>query len=537
MLYSCGTTGSEIPYVQNIDEIPPAALATVASQSGDFTIKPGDLLQINVSASNSESVAPFNKIQYVPTLGSGYGLNYGAMSSIFYLVDDNGNIDFPVLGRLHIKGMTKRALEDYVASLIYPRYLNENPGVECRIQNFRVYCLGEFAHPGVIQAENGRLNMIEAIAMCGDLTLQGRRDNVLLIRTDPMNQSNTLYVAKNSDLAMWTFHAIENDLYYLTVNGQYLRIDANGSLTLADEPDEKCQIRVIPGTGSNAGKVCLLGKTTHSSISLADNNTSFSTNANTTSSNAWQNLVEYSVYSEDDFVQYSAHKVSVSDSVNVANGKQVIIYTRVWNETEKKYEFFAIDHNGDVLPCYESGDSLLWIGTQINTLLWNFTEYYRPGTTVPNGYYELQNAYEEVASFWETLLNNLDAFQDYIQLTRQDKTISSMRENNLLLKPVTQMALAHVARMAKQKELPWVEIVDKLNRISWSFDNELWFNLLVIGSANKKMITGKEAVRGVGMVIAYLVMGDKMTKAEIEDVKTIYGNAKNNADEPLPPMV
>ena len=162
---------------------------------------------------------------------------------------------------------------------------------------------------------------------------------------------------------------------------------------------------------------------------------------------------------------------------------------------------------------------------------------YRYSTKVLPGENELQNAYEEVAGFWEILLNNLDAFQEYIQLTRQDKTISSMRENNLLLKPVTQMALAHVARMAKQKELSWEEIVDKLNCISWSFDNELWFNLLVIGSANKKMITGKEAVRGVGMVIAYLVMGNEMTKTEIEDVKTIYGNAKNNADEPLPPMV
>ena len=150
---------------------------------------------------------------------------------------------------------------------------------------------------------------------------------------------------------------------------------------------------------------------------------------------------------------------------------------------------------------------------------------------------ELQEAYGEVANFWKALLNNLDAFQEYIQLTRRDKTISSMRENNLLLKPVTQMALAHVARMAKNKNLAWKDIVEKLNKISWSFDNELWFNLLVIGSANKKMITGKEAVRGVGMVISYLVMGDKMTKAELADVKTIYGNAKNNPNEPLPPMV
>lgn len=150
---------------------------------------------------------------------------------------------------------------------------------------------------------------------------------------------------------------------------------------------------------------------------------------------------------------------------------------------------------------------------------------------------DVKAAYNEVAEYWKVLLNNLDAFQEYIQLTRHDKPISVMREKNLLFKPVTQMALAHVAKMAKAKGLLWEDIVEKLNKISWSFDNELWINLLVIGSTNKKMITGKEAVRGVGMVISYLVMGDKMTKAELADVKTVYTNAKNNPDEPLPARV
>lgn len=189
MFVAC-TTEKEIPYMTNIDSIPAAALAAVTTQAGDFTIKPGDMLQINVSASNSDAVRPFNKIQYVPTLGSSGGSlsTMGDRSTVFYLVDDNGNIDFPVLGKLHISGMTKNSLEDYIASLIYPRYLTELPNVECRIQNFRVFCIGEFNGTGVVNAQNGRLNLIEAIAMAGDLTLQGRRDNILLIRTDPSGQ-------------------------------------------------------------------------------------------------------------------------------------------------------------------------------------------------------------------------------------------------------------------------------------------------------------------------------------------------------------
>ena len=220
ILISCGTEGKEIPYMQNIDQLPAGALATAASQTGDFTIKPGDLLQINVSSSNADAVKPFNKIQYIPTLGSNNITTMGDRSSVFYLVDDNGNIDFPVLGKLHIRGMTKHALEDYVASLIYPRYLTEKPEIECRIQNFRVFCLGDFNRPGVIQAENGRLNLIEAIALSGDLTLQGQRENIMLIRTDPSGQR---YV-KRIDLTdanvmnMPEFELQQNDILYVEPN-------------------------------------------------------------------------------------------------------------------------------------------------------------------------------------------------------------------------------------------------------------------------------------------------------------------------------
>ena len=204
----------------NIDQIPSAALAAATTQAGDFTIKPGDLLQINVSASNSDAVKPFNKVQYIPTLGTMNTFAMGDNSSVFYLVDDNGNIEFPVLGRLHISGMTKMSLENYIESLIYPRYLTERPGVECRIQNFRIFCIGEFAQPGVIEATNGRLNLIEAIAMSGDLTLQGRRDNIMLIRTDPNGQRyvKRINLGDANFMTMPEFELQQNDILYVQPN-------------------------------------------------------------------------------------------------------------------------------------------------------------------------------------------------------------------------------------------------------------------------------------------------------------------------------
>ena len=124
-----------------------------------------------------------------------------------------------------------------------------------------------------------------------------------------------------------------------------------------------------------------------------------------------------------------------------------------------------------------------------------------------------------------------------MRLTDLDKPISALRENNLLLKPVTQMALAHAARMTRVHNLRWEDVVEKINRIDWSFSNELWFNILIIPSANKKMITGKDAIRGAGMVIAYLVMGNMMNDDEKAYVKQIINNARATEDAELPPMI
>ena len=99
------------------------------------------------------------------------------------------------------------------------------------------------------------------------------------------------------------------------------------------------------------------------------------------------------------------------------------------------------------------------------------------------------------------------------------------------------MALAHVVLMAQRKEISWASIVDKLNYIDWSFNNDLWFNILVIGSADKKMITGKESIRSAGMVIAYMTIGNRMTRSEVDDVRQIIRNARNDENAPLPSVI
>ena len=139
--------------------------------------------------------------------------------------------------------------------------------------------------------------------------------------------------------------------------------------------------------------------------------------------------------------------------------------------------------------------------------------------------------------FWSVLLEKISVYRQYLDLTEKNKPVSKLRAENLLMKPVTQMALAHVAYMAACKKISWEKVAEKLDKIDWSFENSLWFNILVIGSTRKKMITGKESVRAAGMVISYITMGGVMTKPEIKDVIEIISNARNNEGFTLPEII
>ena len=156
---------------------------------------------------------------------------------------------------------------------------------------------------------------------------------------------------------------------------------------------------------------------------------------------------------------------------------------------------------------------------------------------MPSDEDEIEEAFDENTEFWTELLNGMDVYQEYLDLTRKDKPISNLRDQNLLMKPVTHMALAHVAYFAKKHRAAWGDVVAKLNKVNWSMDNSVWFNILVIPAKKKKVITGKESIRAAGMVISYMVMSDKMSVAEVEEVKEIISNATNAQSNDLPEKV
>ena len=228
LMTSCNTQ-KDIPYMIGANELPPEVLQS-AAKANDPVVMPGDMLQINVISRNAEAVKPFNKIDYVSKLGNNTNIgNNGENSMYYYLVDANGNIEYPYLGTLHIGGMSKSAVENHIASLIYPRYLTERPGVEVRFQNFRVYILGEVKSPGEIKATNGRLNLLEAIAMAGDLTIQGRRDNVMIVRTnsDGSRSIQTVNMNDKNMIISPSFNLQQNDIIYVEPNSSKARSSWN----------------------------------------------------------------------------------------------------------------------------------------------------------------------------------------------------------------------------------------------------------------------------------------------------------------------
>lgn len=219
ILAGCGS-GKNVPYLIGADKMPQEVLNTAARMQ-DPTIMPGDLLHITVMAPDAEAIKPFNKGSYIST--EGYSTNLSG-TMLNYLVDSDGNIEFPLLGSLRVSGMTVSAAQHYIASLIYPRYLTVQPGVEIRIQNFRVYVLGEVGS-GVVSAPNGRLNILEAVAEMGDLGIKGRRDNIMIVRTNADGTRTVKTVNLNDPNLILSpdFYLQQNDIVYVEPNASAAR--------------------------------------------------------------------------------------------------------------------------------------------------------------------------------------------------------------------------------------------------------------------------------------------------------------------------
>lgn len=202
----------------------------------DPILKPGDLLMITINTNTPEAAIPFN-LPIIPAgessrsygQGNGTYLSYG-FGLQNYLIDMEGYMTFPVLGKLKVAGLTKSQLSEQIKSSVYPRYLNEEPIILIRFANYKISVLGEVVRPGSYNIDNEKVSILDALALAGDISIYGNRQNILLIR-EVGNQRNTIRIdLRDGRLINSEYYYLQqNDVLYVEPNKTKARNSAIGT--------------------------------------------------------------------------------------------------------------------------------------------------------------------------------------------------------------------------------------------------------------------------------------------------------------------
>lgn len=187
-----------------------------ASQSAvnyEPIIQNDDLLSISIISSNPELASPFNIEQLLSAGSSGGGAGNNQIRTS-YLVDQDGTIDFPVLGKIKVAGINKTELKQYFKDRL-SIYIKD-PIINIRILNYKVSILGEVKGPGQYTIGSERLTLLELISNAGDLTFYGKRDNILIIR-DYMGTKtyNRVDITKADFVNSPFYYLDQNDVVYV----------------------------------------------------------------------------------------------------------------------------------------------------------------------------------------------------------------------------------------------------------------------------------------------------------------------------------
>ena len=227
-LFASCQSYKKVPYLQDAEVVE----QTVQQKKlYDAKIMPKDLLTIVVSCTSPELAVPFNL-----TVATQNNLALASTTSQpvlqQYLVDNEGKINFPVLGELKLGGLTKKQAEQLIVEKLSP-YIKETPIVTVRMVNYKISVVGEVLRPGTFTISNEKVNLLEALAMAGDMTVWGLRDNVKLIREgdDGKQEIVTLNMNKAETILSPYYWLQQNDIVYVTPNKAKARNSDIGNST------------------------------------------------------------------------------------------------------------------------------------------------------------------------------------------------------------------------------------------------------------------------------------------------------------------
>lgn len=212
LLSSCGTH-SRMVYFQNDQQ------DSLEVQNSQFTptFKPDDFLSVIITANDIESVVPFNYPNVGITQSVNQGYSQGNPAKLGYLVDPEGMVNLPILGKVKLGGLSRTEATDLLEEML-SSYL-KNPVVNIQIQNFKITILGDVSRPGTFSIPNERITILEALGLSGDLGITGVRNNILVIReVDGYKKQYRIDLTTDEVLTSPVYYLEQNDVVYVEPN-------------------------------------------------------------------------------------------------------------------------------------------------------------------------------------------------------------------------------------------------------------------------------------------------------------------------------
>ncbi len=221
----------QIPYFSGVNSNSADSINKSFYKAHEARICAGDMLSITVSGMDPAAVAPFN-LPLVSYATPGSDQIYAAPTLQSYLVDINGNINFPVVGTIKLVGLTKSEAIKEINSTLSP-YL-KNAIVTIQFINYKITVLGEVLRPGQYAVNNERVTILDALGMAGDMTIYGKRNNVLITREND-GKLEFVRLNLNTDEVFKSpyFYLQQNDVVYVEPNNVKSIASQNISLYLS----------------------------------------------------------------------------------------------------------------------------------------------------------------------------------------------------------------------------------------------------------------------------------------------------------------
>ena len=177
-------------------------------------IQPNDIIGISVSSLNPEASAIFNTPNF--SYANASTANGATLQATGFLVDANGNIQFPILGTIKAGGLSASQLRIKITDSILSRKLLVDAIVSVRLLNFKVTVLGEVAHPTVVNVVNEKITLLEALGLAGDITIYGKKDHVMVIREEDGIKDIKYLDLNSSELFTSPYYYLKsNDIVYV----------------------------------------------------------------------------------------------------------------------------------------------------------------------------------------------------------------------------------------------------------------------------------------------------------------------------------